>query len=165
LFVFGGSVQLDFVTLGANAAVIDSGGLRLENGNSGAATLAFRNSILAGNAAPSLADCNVVPGNTLSSLGYNLSGDGCPADAVGDNATTNPRLGPLGDNGGIGLTQMPAPDGPAVDGGNCLASGIAVDQRIHARFIDVPRAPNAADACDIGAVELDDDIFWNGFDS
>lgn len=164
LFVFGGSVQLDFVTLSANQAGIDSGGLRLENGNSGAATLSFRNSILSGNTAPSLPECDALGGNTLTSQGYNLAGSGCPANGVGDVATDNPHLAPLSDNGGIGLTQMPAPVSAAVDGGNCLASNTSVDERSHARFVDVPRAPNAADACDIGAVELDDDIFWNGFD-
>lgn len=164
LFVFGGSDQLDFVTLSANQAGIDSGGLRLENGNSGAATLSFRNSILSGNTAPSLPECDALVGNTLTSQGYNLAGAGCPANAVGDVATDNPHLGPLSDNGGIGLTQMPAPVSAAVDGGNCLASNTSVDERSHARFVDVPRAPNAADACDIGAMELDDDIFWNGFD-
>lgn len=151
------------MTLSANQASGDSGGARIETGNSGAATVSFRNSIVAGNSAPSLADCNVLSGNTLTSQGYNLAGNGCPANAVGDMATTNPHLGPLGDNGGIGLTQMPAPGGAAVDGGNCLASNASADERGHQRFVDVPRAANPADACDIGASELDDDIFWDGF--
>jgi CSLREA domain-containing protein len=164
LFVFGGAGQLDFVTLSANEASGDSGGARIENGNSGGATVSLRNSIVSGNSAPSLADCNVFGGtSTLASQGYNLAGSDCPANALGDVATTNPQLGPLADNGGIGLTQMPAPGGPAVDGGNCLASDTGADERGHRRFVDVPRAPNAADACDIGATELDDDIFWNGF--
>jgi CSLREA domain-containing protein len=163
LFIFGGSGQLDFVTVSANQASGDSGGARIENGNSGAATVSFRNSIVSGNSAPSLPDCNVFGGNTLVSQGYNLAGTGCTANAVGDVATTTPHLGPLGDNGGIGLTQMPAPSGLAVDGGDCLASNTSADERGHQRFVDVPRAPDAADACDIGAVELDDDIFWDGF--
>lgn len=162
LVVSAGSAQLDFVTLSANQASQSSGGLSIDGSGAFFSTAAFRNSIIAGNTAPFSPDCGVAPGSTLTSLGYNLSGADCPADNIGDQATTTPRLGPLGANGGIGLTQMPAPDGPAVDAGNCLVTSTSEDQRGHLRFVDVPHAPNAADACDIGAVELDDDIFSNG---
>ncbi|HET8941865.1 MAG TPA: CSLREA domain-containing protein [Rudaea sp.] len=163
LFMSGGNGQLNFVTLAANQAALDSGGARIENGSSGAATVSYRNTIVSGNFAPNQPDCNIFSGNSLISNGYNLAGAGCPADAFGDVATTNPQLGPLSNNGGIGLTLMPHPDGPAVDGGNCVASNIGMDERGHARFVDVPRTPDAVDACDIGAVELDDDIFRDGF--
>lgn len=164
LFVSGGTYELDFVTLTANEAP-SGGGLHVEAGSPTAATVILRNSIVSGNFASTASDCEVVAGaGTVISLGYNLSGDGCPATSSTDIAKTNPQLAPLADNGGIGQTHMPSPTSPATDAANCASAGITTDQRNHARFIDVPRVPNAADACDIGAVELDDDIFWNGFD-
>lgn len=160
LFLTGGSAQLEFTTVSANQSAIDSGAMRIESG----VTVTIRNSIVAGNTAVTMPDCFDIDASTMTSLGYNIAGDGCPAGALGDVATTAPRLGPLADNGGIGLTLMPIPASPATDAGNCAADGVTVDQRGHARLVDIPRVPNAADACDIGAVELDDDIFWNGFD-
>ncbi|MEO7326801.1 MAG: choice-of-anchor Q domain-containing protein, partial [Dokdonella sp.] len=101
---------------------------------------------------------------TYVSLGYNVAGNGCPSDGTGDIATTNPQLGPLSANGGLGETMMPDRASAAIDAGDCAASSINVDERNHSRPSDVPGVTNVADGCDIGAVELDEDIFRDGFD-
>ncbi len=98
------------------------------------------------------------------SAGYNIAGSGCPSNGPADIATTDPQLSPLSANGGLGDTMMPHPTSPATDAGSCAASSLNIDERTHARPSDVPRVANVADGCDIGAVELDDDIFWNGFE-
>lgn len=58
---------------------------------------------------------------------------------------------------------MPVPTSPALDSESCAASASVVDERNHSRVSDIPRVPNVAGGCDIGAAELDDDIYWDGF--
>ena len=57
---------------------------------------------------------------TVTSLGYNLSSDngGGFLTASGDRINTDPRLGPLQDNGGPTFIHLPAPDSPAIDTGD-----------------------------------------------
>jgi hypothetical protein len=57
---------------------------------------------------------------TAISLGYNLSSDngGGFLTATGDRINTDPRLGPLQDNGGPTFIHLPAPDSPAIDTGD-----------------------------------------------
>ena len=57
---------------------------------------------------------------TVTSLGYNLSSDngGGFLTATGDRINTDPRLGPLQDNGGPTFIHLPAPDSPAIDTGD-----------------------------------------------
>jgi len=75
-----------------------------------------------------------------------------PADT---NWISDPKLGPLQDNGGPTWTHMPLPDSAAVDHG--AAHGFDTDQRGHARVVGA--------AADIGSVESGNDrIFANGFD-
>ena len=98
------------------------------------------------------------------SQGYNITGGGCPSDGTGDVASSSPKLAPLAANGGLGMTHAPLVTSPALDGGSCAASSLYVDQRGIVRPIDDARAINVADGCDIGAVELNDEIFSSGFD-
>jgi CSLREA domain-containing protein/uncharacterized repeat protein (TIGR01451 family) len=80
-----------------------------------------------------------------TSLGHNIdSGNSCGFTAAGDQINTDPKLGPLANNGGPTFTEMPALDSPALNAG--LASKCpATDQRGVARPQD--------GVCDIGAVE------------
>jgi hypothetical protein len=67
----------------------------------------------------------------------------------------DPQLGPLADNGGWTKTLAISGSSPARDRGNDVA-GISTDQRGYARV--------AGSAADIGAYELGDYIFSDGFD-
>jgi hypothetical protein len=76
-----------------------------------------------------------------------------PADTIWQ---SDPRLGPLQNNGGPTRTHMPLPDSVAVDAG--AAHGYDTDQRGYARVVGA--------AADIGSVESGNDtIFVNGFES
>lgn len=125
--VIGGNASFTNVTLSNNR----SGGLRTQN-----AQPEIRNSVWAGNrpffgSAPGLDIAGAV-----TSLGYNLIGNGDGATitpATGDQIGTatnlvNAVLGPLQDNGGPTLTHALLPGSPGIDQG--IASGGAVtDQR------------------------------------
>jgi hypothetical protein len=83
---------------------------------------------------------------TVSSLGYNLSSDdgGGYLTATGDQINTDPRLGPLQNNGGPTYTHLPASNSPAIDAGDPM---LAMDQR----GLGFVRVKNGR--IDIGAVE------------
>jgi CSLREA domain-containing protein len=99
-------------------------------------------------------------GNFISS-GFNLIGNGGAAtgltqltDQVGSTgAEIDPRLGPLGNNGGTTRTHRLLPLSPAVDMGNCF--GATLDQRGFLRPVEFPQVvnPTGGDGCDIGATE------------
>jgi predicted outer membrane repeat protein len=97
-------------------------------------------------------DC-LCPLFTPDSLGYNLAGDEtCELAGTGDMNSTDPMLGPLGDNGGLTYTLVPQPDSPAIDGGSNVTTPFITeegclprDQRDESRI--------QGSACDIGAVE------------
>ena len=65
---------------------------------------------------------------TVISLGYNLSSDngGGYLTATGDRINTDPRLGPLQDNGGPTFTHLPASGSPVIDAGD---PRLGMDQR------------------------------------
>ncbi len=87
------------------------------------------------------------------SLGYNYSTDhSCGLTGTGDVGDGgDPRLGALTDNGGPTRTALPLEGSPLVDAILTSESGCAgTDQR------GVPRPQ--ADGCDIGAVEVKDDV-------
>ena len=105
-------------------------------GISGGATL--RNTILAGNA---LGNC----AGGLGDAGHNISSDAtCAFSSAGSLNNTDPKLGPLADNGGPTLTMALLAGSPAIDGGD-IAAAPPTDQR------GAPR-PFGAGA-DIGAYE------------
>jgi hypothetical protein len=114
-------------------------------------SVTVQNSLIAGNRSPT---CAVGTYGMLLSAGYNLSDDpGCAGflTAVGDQNGTNPRLGPLADNGGPTQTHALIAGSPAIETGNPALPGsggaacAATDQR------GVTRPQGAR--CDIGAFE------------
>jgi len=161
IFVQNTSAVIDLATISGNTAAIGSGIAILTINQD----VKIGHSIVSGNGGGGT-DCQVYGGGNpdYSSAGYNLAGSGCPNDGTADIVTTDPQLGPLGANGGLGDTMMPQPTSPATDAGSCAASSVYVDERTQTRPSDVPRVANVADGCDIGAVELDDDLFWDGLE-
>ena len=91
------------------------------------------------------ANCRSIPTRGFS-LGHNIEDTNeCGFTAAGDKAGTDPRLGPLGANGGPTQSEVPLAGSPAIDKGD-NSSYPALDQR------GIPRPQGAG--CDIGAVEL-----------
>lgn len=109
-----GTLTLVATTVSGNSALATGG---IENT---AGTVTLRGSILAGNSGSTGADCS----GTVSSLGYNLVGDtrGCTfTKATGDKVgpvggvPIDPKLGALGNNGGLTETVPLLPGSPAID--------------------------------------------------
>ena len=98
-------------------------------------------------------------GGTIISKGYNLSSDGtCNFTGPGDLNNTDPKLGPLQNNGGQTQTMALPSGSPAVDAGNpngCtdgLGHLLKTDQR------GMPRPdPEDTGGCDMGAYERQSD--------
>ena len=124
------------------------------SGGSGSATLKIGSTILKTGAS----GVNLFnDAGTVTSLGYNLSSDdgGGFLTATGDKVNTDPKLGPLQDNGGPALTHALLSGSPAIDAGTNF-SGLATDQRGtgFARTVDFKTIPKVADGTDIGAFEV-----------
>jgi hypothetical protein len=148
--VAGGTLELAGVTLTSNAST----GTGAVGGNLavfGFAAATVTDSIIAGGSATKAGTENCTSEGTIHSLGYNIEDrNQCSLGATGDQVNTNPLLGALQDNGGLGVfTEAPPFNSPAVDRGNPTgcnnALGIAVtsDQRGTAR----------GTPCDVGAFE------------
>lgn len=89
-------------------------------------------------------------GDDIVSKGWNLASDGsCPLKARGDRPSTDPRLGPLADNGGPTWTHALLDGSPAISAiarGEAGCGGVGVvDQR------GLPRPQG--ERCDMGAFE------------
>ena len=145
-----GAATLANVTLAGNSA--SSGAELYDIGLQATQTITLLNTIVGPSA--SGANCFVDAASVASptSGGYNLSSDGtCTAyfNQPGDMNNANPNLGPLANNGGPTLTQMPTPPSPAIDaipfGVNGCGATLTTDQRGAPRPIHLK--------CDIGAVE------------
>jgi hypothetical protein len=86
--------------------------------------------------------------------GYNLDDDGsCFGGGPGDLVGVDPRLGPLGDNGGPTQTLAIASDSPAYDAASLFVTPVGVvcagiDQR------SISRLQRGATRCDIGAFQV-----------
>ena len=107
----------------------------------------LQNTIVSGNvdAAGNSADCSSIGLVVFRSQGHNLASDRtCPFTLPSDLPNTNPRLGPLADNGGPTDTLALLPGSPAINAGGSVGCP-ATDQR------GVPRPPGH---CDIGAFQL-----------
>lgn len=102
------------------------------------------NTVLAGSS------CN----GSITDGGHNLSSDAsCAFTAAGSRNNTDPKLGPLADNGGPTLTMALLPGSPAIDAGSAVGAP-ATDQR------GVPRPQGSG--VDIGAFEyLNSPIFMS----
>lgn len=144
----GRSMTLTNVTISNNSAIggssasVFGGGIVLFEEN---ATL--RGTILAGNLAPTKADCaQINPEEDWISGGDNIVGDTSGCGVIGgtnDLFNTAPSLGPLSDYGGLTRTQLPNPGSAVIDhGGTCPET----DQRAFFRLSVAP--------CDAGAVEV-----------
>lgn len=150
------TLDLRSSTITLNRASLGAGGI----GTSGPTTA--RNSIIAGNTsngANTPDECQSF-GGAFTTLGHNLTTDfvSCDFGAPGDRLVTSAQVftevleQELADNGGPTTTHALIVRGHAVDAGYC--PGEASDQRGFDRPIDDPIMPNAVDACDIGAYEL-----------
>ncbi len=163
IYVDNSDVTLNNVTIAGNIAHAGAGGGLFVHYSAGNIQLA--NTILAGNlnTTSAASDCSR-DGNSVKSLGYNFIGaDACTMTGVtGDQIGTSQKpldaqLGPLADNGGTTLTQMPNPGSPVLDAANPVTPGSAAgacaasDQRGIARPIDGNY--DGSQLCDIGAVE------------
>jgi hypothetical protein len=171
---FSGTLTINNSTLGENSAFGLGGGVL----NGGNGTLTISNSTLSENSAidfggdiynlgvatlqNSIVANSSFGGNCLGpviSKGYNLSSDGtCNFTNTGDLNSTDPKLGPLQNNGGQTQTQALLPGSPAIDAGNpngCTDNTghlLKTDQR------GKPR-PDKEDSggCDMGAYERQGD--------
>jgi CSLREA domain-containing protein len=142
-------------TISGNRATERGGGL-VAASNTG--TVRMANSILAGNAAPTSADCY----GEFHSQGYNLiqSTAGCAISGTttGNLSGISPRLGPLANNGGATSSHALLAGSPAIDAGNPVGcrdqanAPLTSDQRGRARPQDGDE--DGAAHCDIGAFEL-----------
>ncbi len=149
IYIASGPFDLNFVTMTDNTG----GGLAIKQVANTYSR--WRNSIAADSAGGG--SCIVGSGFVApQDLGSNIdNGATCGfTAAAGSFPNTDPKLGPLADYGGLTLTYKPTPGSAAVDRITCAAGGF--DQR------GVPRPQGLK--CDIGAVELEDTIFENGFE-
>ena len=135
------------VTMAGNSINAPGGGLFLA-GSSG--TFDLKDTIIADNTAGSAGNCSGA--GTFASAGFNLeSGNTCGLNATGDLVNTEPKLGPLQNNGGPTPTRALLAGSPATDAGSCsdvLGNPLTIDQR------EVARPQPAGGKCDIGAFEL-----------
>lgn len=108
-------------TLSGNSATIHGGGIYNGADNSQGTLLKIGATILnAGPLGENIYNDNIFYPVMVTSLGYNLSSDngGGYLTATGDRINTDPRLGPLQNNGGPTFTHLPAANSPAIDAGD-----------------------------------------------
>jgi CSLREA domain-containing protein len=141
----GGSLTLDSVTIAFNHASHFGGGIATAPGTSATS----RNSIVARNTAFGNPSPEPNCDRPITSLGHNIEGgNDCGFTSTGDQPSTDPRLGPLAENGGATLTHALLAGSPAIDRGTPTACP-AIDQR------GVPRPHDGGGGaiCDVGAFE------------
>jgi predicted outer membrane repeat protein len=145
----GGTVQISNSTFGTNPENMGGGGALSNAGSS----VLIQNSIVANSA--NGGNC----AGTITSDGYNLSSDAtCNFNNTGDLNNTDPKLGPLQNNGGPTQTEALQLGSPAIDAGN--PSGCA-DSQGHLLKTDQRGAPRPdkedTGGCDMGAYERQKD--------
>ncbi len=143
IYSFGAN-QISDLTIAGNSINAPGGGLFASTG----ASFTLENTIIADNASG-----NCGGAGAFRSDGFNLeSANTCGlTPGNGDLVNTEPKLGPLQNNGGPTPTQALLAGSPAIDAGSCnsiLGTPLNVDQR------GVPRPQPAGGKCDIGAFEL-----------
>jgi hypothetical protein len=141
-----GTAKINNSTFSGNSSPVGGG---IYNGG----TITFQNSIITNST--SGGNCY----GTVTSNGHNLSSDStCSFTNTGDLENTDPKLGPLQNNGGLTLTMALPSGSPAIDAGNpsgCtdnLGHLLKTDQRGQPR-------PDKEDTggCDMGAYESQSD--------
>jgi predicted outer membrane repeat protein len=145
----GGTVQISNSTFGTNPENMGGGGALSNAGSS----VLIQNSIVANTA--NGGNC----AGTITSDGYNLSSDAtCNFNNTGDLNNTDPKLGPLQNNGGPTQTEALQLGSPAIDAGN--PSG-CTDSQGHLLKTDQRGAPRPdkedTGGCDMGAYERQKD--------
>lgn len=147
-----------FVTvIGCTISGNSSGIYNLGNGDfGGVASVSIGSTILKAGASGANVSSPANGGSFLNSQGYNLSSDGASGrlNGTGDQINTDPKLGPLQNNGGPTMTHALLSNSPAIDKG--LSFGATTDQRGAPRTFDFSSTANASggDGSDIGAFEL-----------
>lgn len=156
-----GNLRLINSTVAGNVSAV-AAGIRINTQNNGlAVTLTIGNTIVANNTGGGVQLVSTGTGATIVSLGNNLSSDASGnLTQPGDLQNTDPKLGPLANNGGGLLTHALLLGSPARNAGNeSLAQGPGPDG-IGGNTDDVPLATDArgvrrvvGSAVDIGAYE------------
>ena len=154
---YTGNATVTTSTLSDNSAP-NGGGIYNQGTNNGRGLLILEDTILySANTTPGANLISTGPGASVTSHGYNLSSDNANGllTAAGDQINTDPKLGPLQDNGGPTQTMALLPGSPAWDKGKSFS--LTADQRGSPRPVDIPSISNASggDGSDIGAVEMD----------
>jgi hypothetical protein len=123
---------------------------------SGSSALSIGNTILKSSAGNLL-----VYSGTVTSFGYNLCSDsgGGWLHATGDIINTDPKLGPLQDNGGPTFTHALLPGSPAIDAGD---PAFAPPPEFDQRGTGFPRVVNGR--IDIGAFEFTPELLITAAD-
>lgn len=135
-----GTATLTNCTVSNNTALSSSGGI--DNNQS---TCTLKNTIIANNSG-GISNDNCGGTWLITSDGHNIeNANSCRLSGTGDIVNTDPKIGPLADNGGPTETHALLVGSPAIDAGDNMACP-ATDQRGR------PRPYGAA--CDIGAFEL-----------
>lgn len=149
----GSSLIMTNTTIVGNSSGTGGGGLHRTGTNP---TLVMRNSIVANNTG---ATANPDALGIVSSQGNNIIGNtaGSSGWIASDLQNTNPQLGALAANGGLGNTHLPLTGSPAINGGqncvvdlSCSASNPPVAVTTDQRGITRPQNGTV----DIGAVEV-----------
>jgi len=141
------TVTINASTFSSNSTDWGGGGCIFNDGRGGASvTVQIADTILNGGAAAG----NIFNiSGTITSAGYNLSSDNSGSsflNQTGDQNNTDPKLGPLQNNGGPTWTHALLAGSPAIDAGaDSVTNTFATDQRGY------PRCSGAH--VDIGAVE------------
>ena len=164
-----GTVKINASTFSGNSA--PNGGGIYSDVFSGIAEVEIGDTIFKAGATGANILNNYVTG-IVTSDGDNLSSDngGGFLTATGDQNNTDPKLGPLQDNGGPTWTCALLPGSPAIDQGKTNAVpglGLATDQRGFTRPVILPGYTNApgGDGSDIGAFEVQSITVTNTADS
>lgn len=149
------------VTFSSNTAKLPGGAIY--NGPGGGTNqMSLVNVILWGNQAPSGQPSELFnEAGVTTSIQYSVVAGGCPAGGSCASVSANdPNLNSFGNNGGQTSTFLLGPGSSALNTGNdatCIAAPVnGVDQRGQAR-------PSGSH-CDIGAVEMSDINFEDGFE-
>lgn len=151
--IYVGGPGGNFVLTNSTVAQNRSGGLGGGVYNNSMGIVTLRNSIIAGNLSPtSTKDAS----GTMSSEGFNLVGNttGSSGWIGSDLLNRDPMLAPLGNNGGMTVTQPILPGSPAANAGNNDLARDPYDNSLlqfDQRDKGYPRAVNST--VDIGAYE------------